>query len=418
MSPIHWRFLAPALEPDGYHLKIVTAFSRDAVDEGLRYVNNDACFPALVTIGQIVHELKNHSYDLRRTVVLMSQTGGGCRASNYVAFLRRALDGAGLGEVPVWPLTLGEGEAGGVRIGLASSKRAMIGLLLGDTLQRLVLGTRPYEKTPGDAEELLERWLNRAQTAVRTGDKALYQSHILEMFDDFAAIERQPGQCPLVGVVGEILINFHPEANNQAVAIIEREGGQAVLPELTDFFLYCLYDEVFRAEALAGSRLKKWRSLGLIWIVEKYREVIRQGLAKYPQFGHLNRFEELREAGASLVSLGCQNGEGWYLAADMALMLKNGVNNVLCLQPFGCLPNHITGKGVVKELKRRYPGSNLAAVDYDPGASEVNQINRIKLLMSVAHSQANSQTPSQTPGLVGPGLVGDSAGFAELGGGL
>jgi predicted nucleotide-binding protein (sugar kinase/HSP70/actin superfamily) len=235
----------------------------------------------------------------------------------------------------------------------------------------------------------LAKWLKKAQPAVRNGDKALYESHILEMAQDFAALERRPGQAPTVGVVGEILINFHPEANNQAVAVIEQEGGQAVLPELTDFFLYCLYDEVFRAEAMAGGRLKKWKSLGLIWIVEKYRAVIHKALARYPQFGHLNSFEELKKSGESLVSLGCQNGEGWYLAADMALMLEKGVNNVLCLQPFGCLPNHITGKGVVKELKRRYPGSNLAAVDYDPGASEVNQINRIKLLMSVAHSQAN-----------------------------
>ncbi|MDR1086021.1 MAG: acyl-CoA dehydratase activase-related protein [Deltaproteobacteria bacterium] len=391
MSPVHWRFLAPAVEPGGYNLKIISSFNREAIDEGLRYVNNDACFPALVTIGQIIHELKTQSYDFERTAILMSQTGGGCRASNYVAFLRRALEGAGLAQVPVWPLALAGGEAGGLKLGMSGYKRAMIGLLLGDMLQRLILCSRPYEKTAGTSEELLEKWVLKAEPAVRHGDKGLYEKCIMEMADDFAAMEKAPGQLPRVGVVGEILINFHPEANNQAVAIIEQEGGQAVLPELTDFFLYCLYDDVFRAEAMGGGRLKKWKSLGLIRIVENYRKAMHRALAKYPQFGHLNFFEELKNSGENLLSLGNQNGEGWYLAADMALMLEKGIRNILCLQPFGCLPNHITGKGVVKELKRRYPGSNLAAVDYDPGASEVNQINRIKLLMSVAHSQAEGE---------------------------
>ncbi|MDR0549314.1 MAG: acyl-CoA dehydratase activase [Deltaproteobacteria bacterium] len=388
MAPIHWNFLASAFEPDGYQLKIIETYSREAVDEGLRYVNNDACFPALVTIGQIVYELKNKPYDLNRTAILMSQTGGGCRASNYVAFLRRALEAADLGQVPVKALSLVGGEKDGFAVGRAGVKRALLGLLLGDALQRFVLSARPYEKTAGQAAELLAKWVKKAQPVVRAGDKALYERYILEMADDFAAIETNPGQAPKVGVVGEILINFHPEANNQAVALIEEEGGQAVLPELTDFFLYCLYDDVFRAEAMAGKKLKKWKSLGLIWLVEKYRAPLRKALLRHPKFGHLNSFEELKKSGESLVSLGCQNGEGWYLAADMALMLEKGVNNILCLQPFGCLPNHITGKGVVKELKKRYPGSNLAAVDYDPGASEVNQINRIKLLMSVAHSLA------------------------------
>jgi predicted nucleotide-binding protein (sugar kinase/HSP70/actin superfamily) len=219
------------------------------------------------------------------------------------------------------------------------------------------------------------------------------------MTDDFASLDLHPQNRPKVGVVGEILINFHPEANNQAVAILEEEGGEAVLPELTDFFLYCFYDEVFRAEKMNGTRLKKWLGLWFIRMVENFRKPMREALSRHPRFGHLNRFTELKEAGEKMVSLGNQSGEGWYLTADMCLMLEKGINNILCLQPFGCLPNHITGKGVVKELKRRYPGANLTAVDYDPGASEVNQLNRIKLLMSVAREriQNDSSSPSNPP---------------------
>jgi predicted nucleotide-binding protein (sugar kinase/HSP70/actin superfamily) len=214
-------------------------------------------------------------------------------------------------------------------------------------------------------------------------------ANIEAMTDDFAALDLEPPLKPQVGVVGEILINFHPEANNQVVAILESEGGQAVLPELTDFFLYCLYDEVYRRDFLTGSRVTKWINTYLISFIEKYRAPMRKALAKHPRFGHLNTFTQLKKAGEGLVSLGNQSGEGWYLAADMVLMLEHDISNILCLQPFGCLPNHITGKGVVKELKRRYPEANLAAVDYDPGASEVNQLNRIKLMMTVAKAMAS-----------------------------
>jgi predicted nucleotide-binding protein (sugar kinase/HSP70/actin superfamily) len=387
MSPIHWNFLSVALEPLGYRIRIIKSLPRQAVDEGLRHVNNDACFPALVTIGQILNELKTADLDLNRTAVLMSQTGGGCRASNYVAFLRKALDESGLAHIPVVPLSLSSSDdQKGLKLDRKAYRRTLIGLLFGDMLQRLLLASRPYEKTVGATQELFEKWVEKAKLAVGKGDRLTFEEHIELMVEDFGTLELEPPTRPKVGVVGEILINFHPEANNQAVAILEKEGGQAVLPELTDFFLYCLYDDVFRAEAMSGKRLKKFINLWLIRIVEKYRLCMHRALLKYPRFGHLNSFQELKATGEKLVSLGNQSGEGWYLAADMALMLEKGINNILCLQPFGCLPNHITGKGVVKELKRRYPGANLAAVDYDPGASEVNQLNRIKLMMSVARS--------------------------------
>jgi predicted nucleotide-binding protein (sugar kinase/HSP70/actin superfamily) len=207
---------------------------------------------------------------------------------------------------------------------------------------------------------------------------------------DFAGLQLGPPHKPKVGLVGEILINFHPDANNQAVALVEAEGGEAILPELSDFVLYCLYDNVFLADELGASKLKKWLANWMIDLIEQRRDIMREALANHPRFGQIKRFSELTAAGRKILSLGNQSGEGWCLTADMVCMLESGVNNILCLQPFGCLPNHITGKGVIKELKRLYPDANLAAVDYDAGASEVNQLNRIKLLMSVARNNSNN----------------------------
>lgn len=385
MSPIHWRFLAPALAPSGYRLEVLPTVTRGAIEEGLRYVNNDACYPAVVSIGQVIHALKSGTYDLERTAVMMSQTGGGCRATNYVGFLRRALEQCGLGWVPVWPFSLSQRkEDEGLKVDRSMVKRVLLGLLYGDMLNRLLLATRPYEKVPGSSESLLNSWLDKVAPVVAAGDRQGFNRDITAMADDFAALDLFEPDRPKVGLVGEILLNFHPEANNQAIKVVEAEGGQVVMPELTDFFLYCLHDDVFRADVLSGSRWKKWLALWLIRVVESYREPMRRALAKHPRFGRINTFKEIKESGERIVSLGNQYGEGWYLTADMALMIENGTPNILCLQPFGCLPNHITGKGVLKELKRRYPAANLVAVDYDPGASEVNQLNRIKLMMSSA----------------------------------
>ena len=398
MSPVHWKFLKPALAPAGYKVEVLPTVSREAIEEGLRYVNNDACYPALVSIGQLIHALKSGQYDLSRTAVMMSQTGGGCRATNYVGFLRRALEHSGLGHVPVWPMSLAQRKGDeGMKISGSLIKRVLLGLLYGDMLNRLLLASRPYEKVPGSAESLVEKWTAKVSPSIEAGDRKAFDRDILDMTDDFAALDLYDPNRPKVGLVGEILLNFHPEANNRAIEVVESEGGQAVLPELTDFFLYCLYDDIFRADALAGSRIKKWLSMWMINLVESYRKPMRKALARHPRFGHMNTFRELKKAGENIVSLGNQYGEGWYLTADMSLMIEHDIPNILCLQPFGCLPNHITGKGVVKELKRRYPAANLVAVDYDPGSSEVNQLNRIKLMMSVALRAAAGKEAVELP---------------------
>ncbi|MDR2349340.1 MAG: acyl-CoA dehydratase activase-related protein, partial [Deltaproteobacteria bacterium] len=302
MAPVHWSFIKPAFAPLGYDLKIVPDMGREAVEEGLKYVNNDACYPALVSIGQMLRELKVGGHDLDNTAVLMSQTGGACRASNYTAFLRRALNESGMGMVPVASLPLpGGGGDKGLTLDFAAYKRIIIGILCGDVLQRLTLASRPYEKTKGDSEGLFSKWVEKASVAVEKGDKARFKKDVLEMVRDFESLNLRPPTRPKVGVVGEILINYHPEANNQCVRVIEEEGGQALLPELMDFILYCVYDNVFRADAMSGSKIKKWIASYFIGVIEKLRAPLRAALEKHPRFGHLNAFEELKKTGESLV---------------------------------------------------------------------------------------------------------------------
>lgn len=385
MSPTHWQFLQPVMTAEGFDMDVLEHVGREAIETGLRYVNNDACYPAIVAIGQVIHALQNGNYDLDKTAVIMSQTGGACRATNYVAFLRRALAMAGLDNIPVIPIGFGPQKEDLVfKLTPKLVNKLLYGILYGDMLQRLLLSTRPYEKEKGSAQKLYDAWSEKVIPSIIEARKKIFAYDIKQMVTDFAQLELKEPDKPKVGLVGEILINFHPDANNHAVEVVESEGGQAVLPELSDFILYCLYDNVFKADSLAASKMKKWFSLLAIRFIEKKREIMREALQDHPRFGKLKKFDALLKAGQKIVSLGNQSGEGWCLTADMVAMLEGDVGSILCLQPFGCLPNHVTGKGVIKELKRLYPQSNVAAVDYDAGTSEVNQLNRIKLLMSVA----------------------------------
>lgn len=403
MSPVHWQFMGPALAPFGYRLEVLPKVGRPAIEEGLRYVNNDACYPALVAIGQTIEALKSGGYDLNKTAVIMSQTGGGCRATNYVALLRKALAAAGLGQVPVAPLGLVQTEQSGLKLTRPLLSGMLQAMLYGDLLNRLLLASRPYEKRPGQALDLFRHWSARISRAAGRVDEQLFRDQAREMVKDFSQLNLEEPQKPKVGLVGEILVKFHPDANNQAVAVIEAEGGEAVAPDLANFMLYCLFDDIARADLLAGPWWKKMLSGWVIKQIEKKRDFMRAALSQAPRFGRIAAINHLAALAQKLVSLANQTGEGWLLTAEMIELLESGAGNIMCLQPFGCLPNHITGKGVIKELKRRYPEANVAAVDYDPGASEVNQLNRIKLMMSVAKQNAAAAEPlSHRPGAFGP----------------
>jgi len=391
MSPIHFQFLEEAFNASGYNIEVLPSVDKQAVDEGLKYVNNDACYPSIIVTGQLIEALKSGRYDLNNTSVIISQTGGGCRATNYIGFIRKALRDAGFSHIPVISFNaVGLERNPGFKITLPLLNRIIIALLYGDLLMRVLYRVRPYEKIKGSANLLYESWTEKCKESVRSGNLRVFKEYVHKIVEDFDSIEINNVKKPRVGLVGEILVKFHPTANNGIVDIVEKEGAEAVVPDLTDFFLYCAYDGIYRYKYLAGSLEGMLARRGVIAGVEHYRKEMKKALEHSKRFEAPHSIYELADNASKILSLGNQTGEGWFLTAEMIELIHSGVKNIVCMQPFACLPNHVTGKGMIKELKRRYPDANIIAVDYDPGASEVNQLNRIKLMLSVAFKNLGS----------------------------
>ena len=383
MSPIHFTYLEEAMKACGYNAVLLPPVDKNSVEEGLKYINNDACYPTIVTLGQIISALKSGEYDLDKTAVFMSQTGGGCRASNYVALLRKALKDLGMEQVPVVSFnTVGLEKNPGFKITPQMGMRLAVGVVYGDLIMRVLYATRPYEKVPGT---ILDKWHDKIVRNVIHFNKRDYYANLKGITEDFDRVERTGEKKPKVGVVGEILVKYHPNANNNIVDIIESEGGEAVVLDLLDFFLYGMYSKKFNYERLSGSYKQMWvNKLGII-AVEWLRKPLRKALRESEHFDEPSHIEEAAEAASQIISIGNQCGEGWLLTGEMVELIHSGVENVVCLQPFACLPNHVTGKGMMKAIRKMNPKANIAAIDYDPGASDVNQLNRIKLMMATAH---------------------------------
>jgi len=328
-------------------------------------------------------------YDMSKTAVLISQTGGGCRASNYIGFIRRALEKAGYEHVPVISINLSGFEKNpGFKLTASLMQHGLYALIFGDIFMRCLYRTRPYEAVPGSANEMHEKWKEKV-IAFITQDKLLshrkYKKMCRDIIRDFDALPMLHIQKPRVGVVGEILVKFLPSANNYLVELLESEGAEAVMPDLTDFLLYCFYNQNFKADELGMSKKSKFFANLGIRFFEWLRSAARDELKKSKHFDAPAHIEDLANAAKEFVSLGNQTGEGWFLTGEMLELIHTGASNIVCTQPFGCLPNHIVGKGVIKQLRNKYPKSNIVAIDYDPGASEVNQLNRIKLMLSTAN---------------------------------
>ncbi len=392
MSPIHFDLLEPAIRAFGYQIEILKNDDRSAIDVGLQYVNNDACYPSLIVIGQVMEALLSGNYDLDRTAVFMSQTGGGCRASNYIGFIRRALEKAGMAQIPVISINANGMETNpGFQITVPMLIKCMQAVVYGDIFMRVVYATRPYEKEPGAADRLHRAWKKRCIASLSKRSPSMMEFHrnIKGIIRDFDHLPRLDVKKPKVGIVGEILVKFSPLANNHIVELLESEGAEAVMPDLMDFLLYCFYNNNFKAENLGGSiSTARLCNVG-ISLLEYLRKAARNEFRKSAHFTAPARIQELAGMAQEFVSLGNQTGEGWFLTGEMLELIHSGVKNIVCTQPFGCLPNHIVGKGVIKELRRAYPDSNVIAVDYDPGASEVNQLNRIKLMLATAQKNLN-----------------------------
>ena len=388
MSPIHFNILEPAMRQCGYNLVILQNDNKHSVDVGLKYVNNDACYPSLLVVGQLMEALLSGKYDLDRTALIMTQTGGGCRASNYVGFIRRALDKAGMPQIPVISLNLTGMEANpGFKVNVSLLTRLAVSAVFGDIFMRCLYRMRPYEEVPGSADALHQKWEAKCKEFVSAKHINILKFNKMcrQIIEEFDALPIKDMKKPRVGIVGEILVKFSPTANNHIVELLEHEGAEAVMPDLIDFMLYCFYNQIYKADYLGTSKKAATVSKLGIKAIELIRLSARKALRASKHFDEQANIYELVKYAEPIVSIGNQTGEGWFLTGEMIELLHNNVPNIVCTQPFGCLPNHVVGKGVIKELRKRYPAANIVAIDYDPGASEVNQLNRIKLMLSTAH---------------------------------
>ena len=387
MSPIHFSILQAGFNSAGYNLEVLPNDNKEAVDVGLKYVNNDACYPSLMVVGQIMQALLSGKYDLNKVAIIMSQTGGGCRASNYIGFIRRALEKAGMSQIPVISINLsGLEENPGFKITPKLATRLAYGAVFGDILMKCIYRMRPYESVKGSANALHKKWEKRCISFLSGKHCSFAQFNRIcrQMIREFDTLPITNEKKPRVGIVGEILVKFLPAANNHLAELLEKEGAEPVCPDLIDFMCYCFYNLGFKSDYLGFKKsLAQKGKLGIA-AIEFIRSAANKEFAKSRHFTPSAKIEDLAKMAKPIVSLGNQTGEGWFLTGEMMELIHAGAPNIVCIQPFACLPNHIVGKGVIKAIRKDYPEANIVAVDYDPGASEVNQLNRIKLMLSTA----------------------------------
>ncbi|MBE7056588.1 MAG: 2-hydroxyglutaryl-CoA dehydratase [Ruminococcaceae bacterium] len=385
MSPIHFRILEAAFNSHGFKLEILPSEDKSAVEEGLKYVNNDACYPSILVVGQFMQAIKSGKYDTDNLSLLITQTGGGCRATNYIAFIRKALKSAGYGYIPVISLNASGLEGNpGFKLTVPRVHSSMMAIAYGDLLMRLLYRVRPYEKEPGSANALYEKWNAVCCKSVEKASIREYCINVKKIVEDFDNLPLLDIKKPRVGLVGEILVKFHPTANNNVVDVVENEGAEAVMPDLMGFFHYCLYNSLVKHEKLAASGKSAFICKVGIKALDMYRKPMVKYLKASKRFEAPVSIYTLAKYAEPVLQLGNCTGEGWFLTAEMIELIKDGAPNIICMQPFACLPNHVTGKGMIKALREEYPEANIVAVDYDPGASEVNQLNRIRLMLSAA----------------------------------
>ena len=423
MSPVHFRPLAPLMRRLGYKVELLESASRDDLEVGLRYVNNDACFPAIMVIGQLIGAFEDGTHDPDRCVVAISQTGGMCRATNYAAMLRKGLRDAGYPQIPVLAVSVqGLEENPGFKITPTLALKVVQGVVIGDTLNTCLLRVRPYEAEEGAANRLLGRWnaiigefFEHKGRSATWGGRLGYRRLLREMVREFAALPRRDiPRKPRVGVVGEVLVKFQPDANNHVVDQIEAEGCEAVVPGLLAFFINGPATAQWEADTYGIGLDSLTKKKAAVWFLEQAQAPARAALAAGRIFDVEASSAVMAQKASKILSLGNQAGEGWLLAAEMIELIENGAPNIVCCQPFGCLPNHVVGKGMFREIRRQYPQANIVGIDYDPGASEVNQLNRLKLMISTAHMihESQAEEASSHAGSAGSAESADSAGSA------
>ncbi len=392
MCNIHFQIVQKVFESDGYDIELLTNTDQSVIEEGLKYVHNDTCYPALLTIGQMISALKSGKYDIHKTALLMTQTGGGCRASNYIHLLRKALENAGMAHVPVVSVNLsGLEKNSGFKLSLNILRKALAALVYGDMLMLLSNQVRPYEYEKGQADALVSHWvdkINEQYNHQKGYQKKDVTKYLKEMVHDFDRIERSREKKVRVGVVGEIYVKYSPLANNELENFLQSQDCEVMVPGIVAFMLFKVDNRLEDIHLYGGSGVKK-KVVQFLYNFFKEFETISLNALEGSNFVAPSTYAHLKELVKPFVGHGCKMGEGWLLTAEMLELIENGYGNIVCAQPFGCLPNHVVGKGMVRSIKKLYPESNIVPIDYDPGATKVNQENRIKLMLSVAREKAN-----------------------------
>ena len=394
MAPIHFELLETAMRTAGYNLVLLRECTQKTVETGLKYVNNDACYPSILVTGQMIEALESGKYDPNKTALIMSQTGGGCRATNYIGFIRKALKDAGYPNIPVISFNVvGMEKVPGFKLTIPLLEKLLRGVLYGDLLQKMLTKNRAYEKNKGETQALFDKWMEKCKEILKNGNSKEFKQSIYDIVDDFEKIELDTSsEKPRVGIVGEVLIKYHPFGNNFVADLLEKEGAEVVLPDFMGFIKFMAthkvtFNSLLRTNPIIAKISKT--AISLIDILEKdSKEALAKSKKDYLPPCNIWHLESTVK---DILSIGNQTGEGWFLTAEMIEYIEHGIPNIVCVQPFACLPNHVVGKGVIKTIREKYPNANISPIDYDPGASESNQTNRIKLLMTVAKDNLRNE---------------------------
>lgn len=387
MAPIHFELLESAMQASGYKLELLRECTNHTVETGLKYVNNDACYPSILVTGQMIEALESGKYDLNKTALIMSQTGGGCRATNYIGFIRKALKDAGFSNIPVISFNVvGMEKMPGFKLTPKMIERMIKCVIYADLLQKMLTKNRVYEVNKGETQKLFDEWLTKCKKNVQNSTNKQFKQSIYDIVNDFEKIELNTNiKKPKVGIVGEVLIKYHPFGNNFAADMLEKEGAEVILPDFMGFVKFMATHKITFNNLLNTNKTSAKISKIAIKLIDILEKDVKLALASSKK-GYLQpcNIWHLEDKVKDVLSIGNQTGEGWFLTAEMIEYMENDIPNIICVQPFACLPNHVVGKGVIKTIRQKYPDANISPVDYDPGASETNQANRIKLLMTVA----------------------------------
>ncbi len=399
MAPIHFQMIRAAMVKEGLNAVLLTDSDSSVIDTGLKYVHNDTCYPALLVIGQMIAALQSGKYDLSKTALMISQTGGGCRASNYIFLLRKALVAAGFEHIPVISFNVSglEKQNTGFTFNYYFVRRLLASVVYGDMLMLLRNQVLPYEDHKGDANALCQRYIDEISEMFYAGKGHTHgemKKLLRRMCDDFGRIPMTIVPKVKVGIVGEIYVKYSALANNGLEEFLHSQDCEVMLPGLMSFCQYCVFNSI-EDHTLYGGKAK---SAFVYKVVLKYLCYLNNFIIKtvraHGRFVPPEQFAELREGGEEIISCGCKMGEGWVLTAEITELIRNGYKNVICTQPFGCLPNHINGKGMSRKIREKYPEANIVPIDYDPGATRVNQENRIKLMIAVARESLDQPSPA------------------------